>query len=337
MTTLRADSGQTWARAITDTERQAPMTSEEIDSIVDEQSESTMTETTTTRELPPSYRPSDSDDVPVSTPMCATCVSYCLMPDMEGGEGQPHCHRWLAAVEPDGYCDAYQAAGTSLEDVLEANPVNLEEGYLGKKKEMKSVSWVSVDESEKRAVAYTNLELRATEDSNKLFGYAAVFDSPSEPMPFREYVKRGAFTKTLKDGADVRLLVDHGGIPLARTKSGTLKLYEDEVGLAMETELDEKNPLAATVLSAMRRGDITQMSFAFRTIKDSWEEQGTVRELREVQLYDVSIVTYPAYEATMVQLRAAQTDAKIIPTGSTLLRKNQIRLAQLGKPGHSHQ
>lgn len=313
------------------------MTSEEIDSIVDEQSESTMTETTTTRELPPSYRPSDSDDVPVSTPMCATCVSYCLMPDMEGGEGQPHCHRWLAAVEPDGYCDAYQAAGTSLEDVLEANPVNLEEGYLGKKKEMKSVSWVSVDESEKRAVAYTNLELRATEDSNKLFGYAAVFDSPSEPMPFREYVKRGAFTKTLKDGADVRLLVDHGGIPLARTKSGTLKLYEDEVGLAMETELDEKNPLAATVLSAMRRGDITQMSFAFRTIKDSWEEQGTVRELREVQLYDVSIVTYPAYEATMVQLRAAQTDAKIIRTGSTLLRKNQIRLAQLGKPGHSHQ
>lgn len=333
------DPGQSWARKIVEAERAAPATGKNAHSIVGKESEDTMTDTITHRELPPSYRPSDSEDVPVIKPSCASCEYFCMAPDMEGGEAVPHCHRWMAAVEPTAYCDAYEPAEEEEEGMGEASPGMLEEDGWGKKKdkEMKSVSWVAVNEDEKRAIAYTNLELRAEGGSNKLFGYAAVFDSPSEPMPFREYVRRGAFTKTLKDGADVRLLVDHSGIPLARTKSGTLRLWEDEIGLAMETELDEANPLAATVISAMRRGDMTQMSFAFRTIKDSWDEGGMVRELREVQLYDVSIVTYPAYEATMVQLRAAQDSVTIPQSAPILLRKNQVRLARLGKPGHSHQ
>jgi HK97 family phage prohead protease len=190
---------------------------------------------------------------------------------------------------------------------------------------------------EKRTIAYTNLELRAENESMTLRGYAAVFDSPSEPMPFREFVRPGAFTKTLKDGADVRLLVDHGGIPLARTKSGTLRLWEDERGLGIESELDPSNPDAARVLSAIRRGDLTQMSFAFRTIKDSWSADNMTRELKEVQLYDVSVVTFPAYEETVVQLRNAQTSVTVEPGTPILLRKNQIRLAQLSKPESSHQ
>jgi phage head maturation protease len=93
-------------------------------------------------------------------------------------------------------------------------------------------NWIAKPIDEKRTIAYSNFEMRAEGEGNTLIGYASVFDSPSEPMPFIEYVKRGAFAKTLNDGADVRLLIDHEGVPLARTKSGTLVLgTEDDRGL----------------------------------------------------------------------------------------------------------
>jgi HK97 family phage prohead protease len=191
--------------------------------------------------------------------------------------------------------------------------------------------WVVKDESESRRVAYSNLEVRASEDGTTLVGYAAVFDSPSEPMPFTEFVRRGAFQKTLKDGADVRLLIDHEGVPLARTRSGTLSLAEDDRGLRVEATLDPMNPDAARVISAMRRGDISQMSFAFRTIKDSWSNDRSVRELREVQLFDVSVVTFPAYESTVAELRAQQIVDTIPERNIVNLRKRQIDLARFGK------
>lgn len=187
--------------------------------------------------------------------------------------------------------------------------------------------WVSDKISEKRSVAYTNLELREIGDGNTFVGYAAVFDSPSEPMPFVEYVRKGAFAKTLKDGADVRFLIDHEGVPLARTKSGTLMLEEDERGLRVEASLDPMNPDAQRVISAMRRGDLSQMSFAFRTIKDSWSDDYSVRELREVQLYDVSVVTYPAYEDTVAELRRGQ-HAMVAASSPVLLRQRQIQIAR---------
>lgn len=187
--------------------------------------------------------------------------------------------------------------------------------------------WVSDKISEKRSVAYTNLELREIGDGNTFVGYAAVFDSPSEPMPFVEYVRKGAFAKTLKDGADVRFLIDHEGVPLARTKSGTLMLEEDERGLRVEASLDPMNPDAQRVISAMRRGDLSQMSFAFRTIKDSWSDDYSVRELREVQLYDVSVVTYPAYEDTVAELRRGQ-HATVAASSPVLLRQRQIQIAR---------
>lgn len=182
--------------------------------------------------------------------------------------------------------------------------------------------------ADERRVAYTTLEMREDVAGNRLVGYAAVFDSPSEPMPFTEYVKRGAFQKTIKDGADVRLLIDHEGVPLARTKSGTLMLEEDERGLKVIADLDPLNPDAARVISAMRRGDMSQMSFAFRTIKDAWSDDRSVRELREVQLFDVSVVTFPAYEATVAELRNSNTASTISPTTSVSVRKAQIALAR---------
>jgi len=191
------------------------------------------------------------------------------------------------------------------------------------------INWIAKPIDEKRSIAYSNLEVRAEGEGNTLVGYAAVFDSPSEPMPFIEYVKRGAFSKTLNDGADVRLLIDHEGVPLARSKSGTLALEEDERGLRVEAELDPTNPDAARIISAMKRGDLNQMSFAFRTIKDNWSDDRSVRELREVQLFDVSVVTFPAYEETVAELRSAQAPATIAPTSKLLLRKSQIAVEKL--------
>jgi HK97 family phage prohead protease len=194
---------------------------------------------------------------------------------------------------------------------------------------MSTIEWVSQEVDERRSVAYSTLEVRAVADGTKVIGYAAIFDSPSEPMPFTEFVRRGAFTKTLNDGADVRLLIDHEGVPLARTKSGTLALIEDERGLRVEADLDPMNPDAARIISAMRRGDLSQMSFAFRTIKDSWNNDRSVRELREVQLFDVSIVTFPAYEETVAELRA-KSEVDSIPSASRArLLASELRIAQI--------
>lgn len=193
--------------------------------------------------------------------------------------------------------------------------------------------WViSTTNETRKQIAYTNLELRAlddTEDGWTVSGYAAVFDSPSEPLPWTEYVKRGAFRKTIKDRADVRLLIDHAGVPLARTKSGTLILREDDKGLFMEARLDPNNPDAVKMRSALMRGDVSQMSFAFETIKDAWNKDRTVRELREVRLHDVSIVTYPAYEETSAEIRNNTTNETVIDTvAPSSLIKAQIALAK---------
>jgi HK97 family phage prohead protease len=192
--------------------------------------------------------------------------------------------------------------------------------------ESNTINWVVREENETRRIAYSDLEIRASEDGTKIVGYAAIFDSPSEPMPFTEYVRSGAFSKTLNDGADVRLLIDHEGIPLARTKSGTLRLEEDDIGLRIETDLDPMNPDAARLISAMKRGDMSQMSFAFRTVKDSWNNDRSIRELKEVQLYDVSVVTFPAYEETVAELRSRISNVTIPPVSNLSLRKNEIAI-----------
>lgn len=265
---------------------------------------------TENRQLPPSYRPADSEDVPAGR-SCGNCEYF----DAE----ESYCMRWNAGCSADMYCDAWEPIESEVEMSDRALEISV------KTENTSPTSWV-VSERDNRNIAYSNLELRAQGDGNTIVGYAAVWDSPSEPMPFTEFVKRGAFTKTLNDGADVRLLIDHEGVPLARSKSGTLTLEEDNRGLRVEAELDPSNPDAARIMSAMKRGDLSQMSFAFRTIKDSWSNDKMTRELREVQLFDVSIVTFPAYEETVAELRKRNNNV-IVPTSSNLLlRKNQIAL-----------
>jgi len=155
------------------------------------------------------------------------------------------------------------------------------------------------------------MALRAEDDGDGLTlrGYATVFDTDYEITDalgtYTERVAPGAFTRTLEHGADVRLLINHDGLPLARTKSGTLSLAQDDVGLLCEARLDAASPLVRSVKSAMDRGDADQMSFAFRVVKQEWADDYTDRTIREAQLFDVSVVTFPANPATSVSLRAA--------------------------------
>ena len=149
-----------------------------------------------------------------------------------------------------------------------------------------------------------------------LRGYATVYDVPypiaggPEAGGWMETVARGATAKSIKDGADVRLLYDHGGIALARTASSTMRLVSDDMGMMVDADLDPESPYAQSVRSAVLRGDVDQMSFAFRVTRQEWNDDYTERRITEVQLFDASLVTYPASEATVAQMNAAHPDAE---------------------------
>jgi hypothetical protein len=117
-------------------------------------------------------------------------------------------------------------------------------------------------------------------------------------------VRSGAFTKALQENDDCRLLINHDGLPLARTKSGTLRLTQDATGLFVEADLDPNNPRVAELKSVMARGDADQMSYAFQATRQAWNKDYTKREIQETKLFDVSAVTYPASPSTSMAMRS---------------------------------
>jgi uncharacterized protein len=144
-------------------------------------------------------------------------------------------------------------------------------------------------------------EIRETEDGMTFEGYAAIFDSPSEPLPFIERIKRGAFNRSLKQARnDIKLLWNHDtSSVLGSTRAGTLKMYEDERGLKVTATLPNTTQgRDAAVL--LKRGDVDSMSFGFSVPAggDSWNEDGSERLLKSVRLHEVSIVAFPAYTST---------------------------------------
>jgi len=158
---------------------------------------------------------------------------------------------------------------------------------------------------ERRTFTVRDVEARQADDGTmRLSGYAAVFNDSSVPLPFKESIAPGAFRKTLSETPDVRLLVNHEGLPLARTKNGTLTLTEDDRGLYFSAELADTQE-ARDIHTLIARGDVDQMSFAFRVIRQKWSEDRSRRVLTEVSLSDgdVSVVTYPAYPTTSVEAR----------------------------------
>lgn len=156
------------------------------------------------------------------------------------------------------------------------------------------------------SLANIKLENRADGEPSRITGLAAVFDKLSEDLGgFREKIRKGAFAKSIKDG-DIRALFNHDpNFILGRTVAGTLELSEVEEGLAVSIDVPDTT-VAKDLMTSMKRGDITQMSFGFETIKDAWTEfKGkSIRELLEVKLFDVSPVVFPAYPQTSAQARS---------------------------------
>lgn len=147
----------------------------------------------------------------------------------------------------------------------------------------------------------TDFEIRQDETGGMLFeGYAAVFNSASEPLPFIEKIAPGAFRGSLRSRNDIKLLWNHDtGQVLGSTRAGTLSLYEDEKGLRVRAQLPNTT-LGRDTAELIRRGDVNAMSFGFSVPKngDSWNDDGTERTLKAVRLHEVSIVAFPAYTAT---------------------------------------
>jgi HK97 family phage prohead protease len=147
----------------------------------------------------------------------------------------------------------------------------------------------------------------ASSDGMSFTGYAAVFNSPSEPLPFTEVIKEGAFKRSLKSRNEIKLFMNHNtDVVLGSTRAGTLKLTEDSRGLLAQAELPDTS--AGRDLSVlMKRGDVSSMSFGFSVPPkgDAWSSDGATRELHQVRLHEVSIVTgFPAYEATTASVRS---------------------------------
>jgi HK97 family phage prohead protease len=143
---------------------------------------------------------------------------------------------------------------------------------------------------------------------------------------FVEVIKRGAFKRTLAESPDVVLLINHGGLPIARTKSGTLRLAENERGLAVEAELDPDDDDVAQVARKLVRGDLDgSMSMAFRCTDQRWSDAYDYREITAVSLHsgDVSLVTNPANDAAV--------GATISERGASTLAARRRRAEALGK------
>jgi len=163
---------------------------------------------------------------------------------------------------------------------------------------------------ETRTFTVDDLEVREAPEGMSFEGYAAVFNSPSEPLPFTETIAPGAFARSLKSRNNVFLLVNHDPArPLASTRSKTMTLEEDGRGLLVKATLPDTSDgrdLAVLLGAGGAPRVIDSMSFGFSVPRggDKWNEDGSQRTLQQVRLHETSIVTFPAYQATTAAVRS---------------------------------
>lgn len=204
---------------------------------------------------------------------------------------------------------------------------------------------------ERRGLPLTaaHLEIRATDGEDpaeRFIGHAAVFNERTaigNPLTwgFYEEVAPGAFTKSLAE-SDQRFLVDHDSYyVVSRTSADTLDLAQDKRGLAVDSALDEDLSYVNDLKANLRNGNITGMSFGFRVIKDAWSmiEVGTMddgtpieaelRTLLELELIEVSAVTFPAYESTDAGLRTIAPSDEVAAVGAALVRRGDMAAFEL--------
>jgi hypothetical protein len=178
-----------------------------------------------------------------------------------------------------------------------------------------------IKENNKRFLTINNLEIRNVEEMRDgqatqrpiISGYASVFNERSETLYgfFQEVITPTAFDSTLTNNPDVRCLFDHDSSKvLGRTTNGSLTLKKDERGLFIECEPPD-NSWANDLVVSVQRGDINQMSFGFRVKDDNWIPNGVsdgidLREILDLELFEVSVVTFPAYTQTSVGVRSLE-------------------------------
>jgi HK97 family phage prohead protease len=235
--------------------------------------------------------------------VCASCAFY---------EGPRGCEVVAGDIDPNGLCKFWIIP----EQLLNIEPAPEEPaGVLMEEEEMTTppvrYSMLETEhrringrDVEFRTMEVGGLELRAadTAGGSPVFsGYAAVFNSPSEPLPFTETIAPGAFRRTLKSEREIRMFVNHdSGQPLATTRNGSLRLSEDARGLRAEADLPDTTA-GRDLATLIESGVVHSMSFGFSIPRggDSFSDNGQTRELREVILHEVSVVTgFPAYPAT---------------------------------------
>lgn len=163
-----------------------------------------------------------------------------------------------------------------------------------------------------------NFQTRSDDTGPVIAGYFAVFNNPTELWPgCIEQVAPGAFASSL--GLDVRALIDHDTrLVIGRTVAGTLTLREDETGLYGEIKINEHDSDAMNLYARVQRGDVSQCSFGFDIVAEDYvvspDGQTCTWTIREVKLYEVSVVTFPAYDATSVSARDADGAASLKST-----------------------
>ncbi len=163
--------------------------------------------------------------------------------------------------------------------------------------------------TERRDLGFDNAEFRfADSDKRTLEGYASMFGNAYDLGRFDEVVEAGAFTRALSEDQDVRALIDHDPARIiGRTKNGTLEMREDEKGLFTRIHLPDTQE-ARDLATLVDRGDLDAMSFGFTVKEDRWEqkEDRNTRYITDVDIFDVSIVAFPANNETSVALRSLE-------------------------------
>lgn len=175
-----------------------------------------------------------------------------------------------------------------------------------------------------------HLEIRAEIRGNTLTGHAAVFNQETRIGEFWEIVRPTFFDRALRENQDTVLQAEHAGLPLARTASGTLKLSKDSTGLHFAADVADTTT-GRDVRTLVDRGDLRSCSFGFTVAEDFWSLDKGGNQLRELleadRLFDISVVTFPAYEGTDVALRGQIVVPPIIVRATARDQARRLRLA----------
>lgn len=194
--------------------------------------------------------------------------------------------------------------------------------------------YIKAEKNEERRFYSTPVEVREDELGDSIEGVAAVVNKRTDLGFFEEEILPGAFDDVLKD--DVRALFNHDpNYPLARTKSGTLKLSLNKTGDLVYRFDTPNRQYAKDLTDAIKSGDVSQSSFAFRVSEENWvyaeeRDQKDLRQIKKIErLFDVSPVTYPAYQDTTVAKRSMEESKPIDTLTESRKRRIQINKKKL--------